>query len=101
MPIGEGRLLTILADINFTASSGEHIGIVGRSGTGKSTLLNILGLLDAPTGGEMEFEGVPVHSIPRNPAAKIRGRDVGFVFQQFNLLPGRSAVENVEAPLMY
>lgn len=101
VPIGEGRLLTILADINFTASSGEHIGIVGRSGTGKSTLLNILGLLDAPTGGEMEFEGVPVHSIPRNRAAKIRGRDVGFVFQQFNLLPGRSAVENVEAPLMY
>ena len=101
VPIGEGKLLTILADINFTASAGEHIGIVGRSGTGKSTLLNILGLLDAPTGGEMEFAGEPVHAISRNRAAKIRGRDVGFVFQQFNLLPGRSAVENVEAPLMY
>ncbi|WP_137825086.1 ABC transporter ATP-binding protein [Brevibacterium sp. 2SA] len=101
VPIGEGKLLTILSDINLDVRPGEHIGIVGRSGTGKSTLLNILGLLDLPTAGEMDFNGEPVQSIPRNRAAKMRGRDIGFVFQQFNLLPGRTAVENVEAPLMY
>lgn len=101
VPIGEGRILTILADINLEVGAGEHIGIVGRSGTGKSTLLNILGLLDAPTTGEMDFDGTPVQQIPRSTAARIRGRQIGFVFQQFNLLPGRTALENVEAPLMY
>lgn len=101
VPIAAGQVLTILTDINLEVDSGEYIGIVGRSGTGKSTLLNILGLLDAPTTGDMEFAGTPVQNISRNRAAAFRGRDIGFVFQQFNLLPGRSAVENVEAPLMY
>ncbi|MGO2035334.1 MAG: ABC transporter ATP-binding protein [Brevibacterium sp.] len=101
VPIAEGQTLTILADIDLEVGAGEHIGIVGRSGTGKSTLLNILGLLDAPSTGTMEFAGEPVQQIARNRAAEIRGRDIGFVFQQFNLLPGRTAVENVEAPLMY
>lgn len=101
VPIADDQLLTILADIDLEVGVGEHIGIVGRSGTGKSTLLNILGLLDAPTTGDMEFAGEPVQKISRNRAAAIRGRDIGFVFQQFNLLPGRTAVENVEAPLMY
>lgn len=101
VPIAEEQVLTILSDISLDVGVGEHIGIVGRSGTGKSTLLNILGLLDAPTTGDMEFAGEPVQKISRNRAAAIRGRDIGFVFQQFNLLPGRSAVENVEAPLMY
>lgn len=101
VPIAAGQTLTILTDVNLEVDSGEHIGIVGRSGTGKSTLLNILGLLDAPTTGDMEFAGTPVQNISRNRAAAFRGRDIGFVFQQFNLLPGRTAVENVEAPLMY
>lgn len=101
VPIAAGQALTILTDVNLEVDSGEHIGIVGRSGTGKSTLLNILGLLDAPTTGDMEFAGTPVQKISPNRAAAFRGRDIGFVFQQFNLLPGRTAVENVEAPLMY
>ena len=101
VPMAAGQVLTILTDINLEVDSGEHIGIVGRSGTGKSTLLNILGLLDAPTTGDMEFAGTPVQRISPNRAAAFRGRDIGFVFQQFNLLPGRTAVENVEAPLMY
>lgn len=101
VPIADDQLLTILSDVNLEVGAGEHVGIVGRSGTGKSTLLNILGLLDAPTTGDMEFAGEPVEKISRNRAAAIRGRDIGFVFQQFNLLPGRTAVENVEAPLMY
>ncbi|MGC2941970.1 ABC transporter ATP-binding protein [Brevibacterium sp. FAM 24638] len=101
VPIADDQLLTILSDVDLEVGTGEHVGIVGRSGTGKSTLLNILGLLDAPTTGDMEFAGEPVEKISRNKAAAIRGRDIGFVFQQFNLLPGRTAVENVEAPLMY
>lgn len=93
--------LVILKGVNFTVQQGEHIGIVGRSGTGKSTLLNILGLIDRPTSGEMFWRGNNVKNISSGRAAKIRGQDVGFVFQQFQLLAGRSAIENVAAPLLY
>lgn len=94
-------ILDILTGIDLDVYPREHVGIVGRSGTGKSTLLNILGLLDRPTSGGMWFAGTEVSRISQRRAAAIRGQDVGFVFQQFNLLPGRTALENVEAPLLY
>lgn len=93
--------LHILTGVSLTVTSGDHIGIIGRSGSGKSTLLNILGLLDRPTTGTIEWAGSDTREISARQAARIRGRDVGFVFQQFNLLPGRSALDNVAAPLMY
>lgn len=93
--------LHILTGIDLTISAGDHVGIIGRSGSGKSTLLNLLGLLDRPTTGTIEWDGVDIRGISARKAARIRGRDIGFVFQQFNLLPGRTALENVAAPLMY
>ncbi|MGV2854558.1 ABC transporter ATP-binding protein [Glutamicibacter sp. AGC13] len=93
--------LHILNGIDLTVSEGDHIAIVGRSGTGKSTLLNILGLLDRPTSGSLLWRGKDATRLSAKQAAHARGRDLGFVFQQFNLLPGRTALENVMAPLMY
>ena len=93
--------LHILNGINLSVSEGDHIAIVGRSGTGKSTLLNILGLLDRPTSGSLAWRGQDATRLSARRGAHARGRDLGFVFQQFNLLPGRTALENVMAPLMY
>lgn len=93
--------LHILNGIDLSVSEGDHIAIVGRSGTGKSTLLNILGLLDRPTSGSLQWRGKDATRLSAKQAAHARGRDLGFVFQQFNLLPGRTALENVMAPLMY
>ncbi|MGO2780454.1 ABC transporter ATP-binding protein [Glutamicibacter arilaitensis] len=93
--------LHILNGIDLSVSEGDHIAIVGRSGTGKSTLLNILGLLDRPTSGSLQWRGKDATRLSAKQAAQARGRDLGFVFQQFNLLPGRTALENVMAPLMY
>lgn len=93
--------LHILTGVDLVVSTGDHVGIIGRSGTGKSTLLNLLGLLDRPTSGTLEWAGHDAKKLSARTAARIRGRDVGFVFQQFNLLPGRTALENVAAPLMY
>lgn len=93
--------LHILTGVDLAVSAGDHVGIIGRSGTGKSTLLNLLGLLDRPTTGTLAWAGQDVRELSARAAARIRGRDVGFVFQQFNLLPGRTALENVAAPLMY
>ncbi|WP_082918943.1 ABC transporter ATP-binding protein [Cellulosimicrobium sp. I38E] len=97
----DDRELEILRGIDLTVAAGEHVSIVGRSGTGKSTLLNILGLLDTPTGGEYLLDGVPIGRLPGRARARRRGTDFGFVFQQFNLLQGRTALENVVAPLLY
>ncbi|WP_309106145.1 ABC transporter ATP-binding protein [Arthrobacter sp.] len=93
--------LHILRGVDLTVHSGDHTAVVGRSGCGKSTLLNLLGLLDTPTGGELRFQGTPVEQIRGNARARLRGSSVGFVFQQFNLLPGRSALDNVITPLLY
>lgn len=93
--------LHILNGIDLSVSEGDHIAIIGRSGTGKSTLLNILGLLDRPTSGSLQWRGKDATRLSAKQAAQARGRDLGFVFQQFNLLPGRTALENVMAPLMY
>ncbi len=97
----DDRELEILRGIDLTVGAGEHVSIVGRSGTGKSTLLNILGLLDSPTSGDYLLDGVPIGGLSGRARARRRGTDFGFVFQQFNLLQGRTALENVVAPLLY
>ncbi|MER7795784.1 ABC transporter ATP-binding protein [Microbacterium sp. NPDC096154] len=93
--------LHILRGVDLDVEVGDHVSIMGRSGSGKSTLLNILGLLDAPTSGELDFDGMPVARMSASRRDRTRGRRVGFVFQQFNLLPRRTALENVEMPLLY
>lgn len=93
--------LTILNGVDLTVAENDRISIVGRSGSGKSTLLNLLGLLDLPTSGTLEFEGTPVRQLSVRRRDLVRGREIGFVFQQFNLLPGRTALENVTMPLLY
>lgn len=93
--------LTILGGVDLDVSGGDRVSIVGRSGSGKSTLLNLLGLLDTPTTGLMLFDDKPVQSFSSAERDRVRGRDVGFIFQQFNLLQGRTALENVMTPLLY
>ena len=93
--------LHILGGVDLDVRQGDHISIVGRSGSGKSTLLNILGMLDLPTAGTIAFDGVPVESMGGNQRAVLRGAAVGFIFQQFNLLAERTALENVMTPLLY
>jgi putative ABC transport system ATP-binding protein len=93
--------LHILRGVDLAVHSGDHTAVVGRSGCGKSTLLNLLGLLDLPTSGELSFQGSPVQQLGDAARARLRGEAVGFVFQQFNLLPGRSALDNVITPLLY
>lgn len=97
----DDRLLHILRGVTLTVDAGEHVAVVGRSGTGKSTLLNILGLLDAPTSGEYLLDGTTTARLPDRRRARLRGDSFGFVFQQFNLLAGRTVLENVAAPLLY
>ena len=101
VPLPDGTTLRILTGVDLQISAGEHIAVVGRSGSGKSTLLNILGLLDSPTTGEYLLDGNPVDGLSARRTARLRGRTFGFVFQQFNLLPGRTATENVPSPLLY
>jgi putative ABC transport system ATP-binding protein len=99
--IPDAEPLTILAGISLTVDAGDRVSIVGRSGSGKSTLLNLLGLLDLPTTGELRWEGADVRALRSGHRDRIRGREIGFVFQQFNLLEGRTATENVVVPLLY
>lgn len=99
--IADAAPLHILRGLDIEVSVGDHVSIVGRSGSGKSTLLNILGLLDAPTSGTVEFDGRLTTTLSARERDIARGREIGFIFQQFNLLGGRTAIENVMAPLMY
>ncbi|MCD8273995.1 MAG: ABC transporter ATP-binding protein [Alistipes sp.] len=90
-----------LRDISFTIGEGEFVTIMGTSGSGKSTLLNTLGCLDMPTSGEYRLDGTSVRTMDKNQRATLRNRKIGFVFQNYNLLPKTTAIENVELPLMY
>ena len=90
-----------LRGVSFTIREGEFVTIMGTSGSGNSTLLNILGCLDSPTSGEYRLDGTPVRSMSKTQRAILRNRKIGFVFQNYNLLAKTTAVENVELPLMY
>ena len=90
-----------LRGVSFNITEGEFVTIMGASGSGKSTMLNILGCLDTPTDGEYLLDGIPVKSMSKSQRAILRNRKIGFVFQNYNLLPKSTAIENVELPLMY
>ena len=98
--LGEQEL-TVLKGVNMRVEDGEMVAIMGASGSGKSTLLNILGCLDVPTSGEYFLEGREVSKLTREELADVRGQKIGFIFQQFNLLPQLSAVANVELGMQY
>jgi len=90
-----------LKGISFSIEEGQFVTIMGKSGSGKSTLLNILGCLDTPTSGTYLLDGSSVQSMNKDQRARVRNCKIGFVFQNYNLLPNTTAIENVELPLMY
>ena len=95
------EIVHALRGITFTINEGEFVTIMGTSGSGKSTLLNTLGCLDTPSSGEYYLDGISVRTMSKSERAILRNRKIGFVFQNYNLLPKTTAVENVELPLMY
>lgn len=90
-----------LRDVSLTIDAGEYCAIVGASGSGKSTAMNLIGCLDRPTLGDYRLDGIPVNTLGTDALADIRNRKIGFVFQQFYLLPQLTAVENVMLPMVY
>ena len=100
-PLELGGEQQVLFDINFTVKSGEFVAIMGPSGSGKSTCMNIIGALDTPSSAVYELYGRDVTGLTPDELATVRNEHIGFVFQQFNLLPKRSVLDNVMLPLMY
>lgn len=98
---GDGTPVQALRDISFSIASGEFVTIRGKSGSGKSSLLNILGCLDTPTAGTYLLGGEDVSGYDDRQRSRLRSRQLGFVFQSFNLLPRTTALENVEVPALY
>jgi putative ABC transport system ATP-binding protein len=93
--------LTVLRDVSFVVEAGDFVSIMGPSGSGKSTLLNVLGLLDQPDSGEYFLGGRDMMRLPRRALPGVRAREIGFVFQTFNLLPRMSVFHNVQLPMVY
>ncbi|MDO5627350.1 MAG: ABC transporter ATP-binding protein [Mobilicoccus sp.] len=94
-------MLHILEGVDLDVRLGEHVAVLGRSGSGKTTLMNLLGLIDRQTQGELWFRGQDVARLSDRRRARMRGASIGFVFQQFNLLETRTALENVMMPMLY
>ena len=98
--MGDNKLLA-LDNIDLSINEGDFVSIMGSSGSGKSTLMNIIGCLDVPSSGEYHFRDKDVSTLNSNKLAELRNKDIGFVFQNFNLLPRLNATENVVLPLLY
>src|SRR6266436_2655031 len=90
-----------LREVSLEIQRGEYVAIMGPSGSGKSTLMNLIGCLDTPTAGQYELNGVQVSQMNDNQLAAVRNKEIGFIFQTFNLLPRSDALRNVELPLIY
>lgn len=96
-----GGIVTALDGINLSLAAGSYTAIMGPSGSGKSTLLNLIGALDTPTAGTVTVDGTNIAALSESKRARLRGTEIGFVFQTFNLMPRLSAQENVELPLVF
>ena len=94
-------VVPVLKDVNMNEENGEYLAIMGPSGSGKSTLMNIIGCLDKPTKGDFRLDGLDILNLSENALADVRLNKLGFVFQNFQLLPRQTAVENVALPLIY
>jgi putative ABC transport system ATP-binding protein len=99
-PLGQ-EIVKVLKGIDLDIERGEYVALMGPSGSGKSTLMNLLGCLDTPTAGSYELNGADVSNMTDDELAEIRNKEIGFVFQTFNLLPRTTALENVALPMIY
>lgn len=100
-PLGDGEFYQALNGISLTITEGEFVAIMGPSGSGKSTLMHIIGALDSPTSGKFFFKGKDISSYSPDDLGRIRNKEIGFIFQSFNLLPRTTVLKNVERPMIY